>query len=673
MRRLLLVLAIAALPALLAAQAVQNFIAPTPPPGTSNDQIATTAFVQNAIGTGVGNGVLFATNFAGATNGAKIAACVAAIPTSGGVCDARGLPTGGTIPAMQLTKGGVTILGPCGSHTVTGTILISNSPALQMSGFRWQGCNGDFNHTGTEFVWGGNQTDCAIVLAGVRDSDLSNFSIVASSPALFCGIGQNALAGGPLNNNNGFREIAIEGTAGAGASLTVGMRWYGPAGNNDFSKIERVNVSGYNTAAFSIENAQSKAHQFVNSLCIGASVVNSYCVTNAFANATTATVGAGGTGYTTGPITLTVVGGTGPSGGACPQQPVYTATGAGGAITAPVLSIPGMCTTMPSNPVATTGGGGTGGTLNIASVTGGDFNALNMGIAHNGGCDFFLGSPNDTINIIGGNSESSARLLCTLTATSAGWPVIISGIRWSPDQINPDQKAILWQMKGGLTLMNNLIGTANVGSYPFASLEASSFGTQAVAIGNVWSWDTAVAGSNPFVATAGSGGRTQWRLIGNTINGHSSGGSLPVADSIAGPQLFYKTTNGAFFATIAAAGSGCTNGAQVLTATTGTGTQASFNVTVAGNVVTSINTLAGAGAYTVDPTDPAPMTGASCTGVTFHLLHDVPLVPACDANHDGFEIWANDATSPTYRGAYSGGGAVKSRMICVNGTGWLTN
>lgn len=75
--------------------------------------------------------------------------------------------------------------------------------------------------------------------------------------------------------------------------------------------------------------------------------------------AVSATVVAGGSGYTAGTQLLTV------SGGTCTTQPQFNVTVSAGAITAPVLVTAGQCSVVPSNPVATTGGGGTGGTLNV--------------------------------------------------------------------------------------------------------------------------------------------------------------------------------------------------------------------------------------------------------------------------------------------------------------------
>jgi hypothetical protein len=75
--------------------------------------------------------------------------------------------------------------------------------------------------------------------------------------------------------------------------------------------------------------------------------------------AVSATVGAGGSGYTAGTQLLTVTGGT------CTTQPQFNVTISAGAITAPVLVTAGSCSVVPSNPAATSGGGGLGGTLNI--------------------------------------------------------------------------------------------------------------------------------------------------------------------------------------------------------------------------------------------------------------------------------------------------------------------
>ena len=72
-------------------------------------------------------------------------------------------------------------------------------------------------------------------------------------------------------------------------------------------------------------------------------------------------------------------------------------------------------------------------------------------------------------------------------------------------------------------------------------------------------------------------------------------------------------------ATIAAGGTGYTNGAQVLTVVGGTGTAATINVTVAGGVVTSVDSIASSGSYSVNPTNPVTTSGGGGTGCTLRL------------------------------------------------------
>jgi len=76
--------------------------------------------------------------------------------------------------------------------------------------------------------------------------------------------------------------------------------------------------------------------------------------------AVSATLGNTGSGYTNGAQTITITGGT------CTTQPQFTVTVAGNIFTGtPALLTAGSCTVAPTNPAATSGGGGTGGTLNV--------------------------------------------------------------------------------------------------------------------------------------------------------------------------------------------------------------------------------------------------------------------------------------------------------------------
>lgn len=73
--------------------------------------------------------------------------------------------------------------------------------------------------------------------------------------------------------------------------------------------------------------------------------------------------------------------------------------------------------------------------------------------------------------------------------------------------------------------------------------------------------------------------------------------------------------------TIAAGGSGGTNGTQTVTGTTGTGTKFQASVTIAGNAITAVLSVTVAGAYTAMPSTltAEPVTGASLSGATLNL------------------------------------------------------
>lgn len=382
---------------------------------------------------------LDASTFTGPGIGDQIFACVLSLPTSGGVCDARNLAKTGTIAAMTLAKSGVTILGPCGQYTVTGTILINTARA-----FRWTGCGEDFSTSGTRFMWGGNTTDPMFQLTASRGALFEHFSIWADIPApLAVGIGQSPGAGG-VTTNNAFRDLIIQANRVGG--LGLGMRWYGAGGNNDASLIERVSVNSYSTAAYSIENAQSKAHLFLHSQCNGASGISQYCIT------------------------------TGLNGGS------------------------------------------------------GSFTAVNMLGDNNAAADFFLGSPDDTIFISGGNFENSARFLMTTAAAGTGWPVVVQGVRMSAQNVAPDNKIVIFQMRGGLNFSNNNIDGANVGQTPLISFEPSALDSAVVADGNLirWGAGSVVAGSNPFVGVNGSG--ALWRKRANILT-DGNGVTQTIADN----------------------------------------------------------------------------------------------------------------------------------------------
>lgn len=48
-------------------------------------------------------------------------------------------------------------------------------------------------------------------------------------------------------------------------------------------------------------------------------------------------------------------------------------------------------------------------------------------------------------------------------------------------------------------------------------------------------------------------------------------------------------------------------------------------------------------------------------------------LPTCNSGMNGASAVVSDATGATYAGAYTSGGAQTRRVLCVNGTGWITN
>lgn len=76
--------------------------------------------------------------------------------------------------------------------------------------------------------------------------------------------------------------------------------------------------------------------------------------------------------------------------------------------------------------------------------------------------------------------------------------------------------------------------------------------------------------------------------------------------------VLYVSQTQVVSATVASGGSGCSNGTQTLTGTTGTGTKFQAAVSVSGGVVSVVNSISVAGTYTVNPTSPDTMSGGGC-------------------------------------------------------------
>jgi hypothetical protein len=101
----------------------------------------------------------------------------------------------------------------------------------------------------------------------------------------------------------------------------------------------------------------------------------------------------------------------------------------------------------------------------------------------------------------------------------------------------------------------------------------------------------------------------------NTVPGGNLLVAMPCSNPFGAATYFVQN------ASITAGGTTGTNGAATVTGTTGTGTKFQAAVTIAGNTITSINSISVAGSYTVLPTSMSaePVTGGALTGATLAL------------------------------------------------------
>lgn len=123
-------------------------------------------------------------------------------------------------------------------------------------------------------------------------------------------------------------------------------------------------------------------------------------------------------------------------------------------------------------------------------------------------------------------------------------------------------------------------------------------------------------------ATLTNSGGTTGNAGGRLAINYTSGQVIDFTVRIGWTQLEYNAqiASSLASATIQSGGSGYTNGAQVLTLGGGTcSTAPTINVTVAGNTVTSVNSVANAGVCTVFPPSPSTGTGGGGSNATFNL------------------------------------------------------
>src|SRR5947207_3985738 len=157
------------------------------------------------------NNIRYVSAFAGATAGAKIAACLADLPASGGVCDARGLPGAQTISADPFL-GMSPPIQPTPSSVAGGALAqtIYNVEVTYVGGPKGETApSGEY----------GNFTVLANHLLTVNCPSTSSYPGGSTSSYTGCNI---YVAVTPSGDEGGE-------TLQAGGSIAIGATWTGPA------------------------------------------------------------------------------------------------------------------------------------------------------------------------------------------------------------------------------------------------------------------------------------------------------------------------------------------------------------------------------------------------------------------------------------------------------------
>lgn len=318
----------------------------------------------------------------------------------------------------------------------------------------------------------------------------------------------------------------------AAQSITVSTGNHIPTANSNWAGTTVTSAGAVNIAftGGSIGSTQSLGPT-ANSI--------STTYTNPGGGAGVATVAAGGSGYTTGTQLLTLTGGT------CAVAPQYNVTVVAGAITAPVLFREGICTTRPSNPVSTSGGGGTLGTLNVnwspaSFSTVAPTKTVNYIIKVTPDTNAATASGVTSLGLMTGDIACGTGLLCTgnnISATSLpltiGTTAIASGTT----------KGLLYNnagFLGNLATANNGVlvtdgsGNPSISSTLPAGLTATTsftspqFNMSGSTSGSVALKAPAIAGSNTITFPAGTTDFTSTGGTSQFVRQNTLGGALTV-------------------------------------------------------------------------------------------------------------------------------------------------
>jgi hypothetical protein len=203
-------------------------------------------------------------------------------------------------------------------------------------------------------------------IADITGGTINNTVIGGTTPA--AGTFTTLIGGGGSSNygqlTGGATTKAVEfKTLGSDTNVALAIRTQGTGAIDLAAGSRGVNISNGGTVTAITRTAGGSAYTSIPTVAITAPTTSggvqaTASVGSMFTN--TATVQSGGTGYTNGDV-LTIVGGT-----VITSAATYTVTGvSGGAVTSVTPLNFNQYSVLPTNPVSTTGGTGSGATLNL--------------------------------------------------------------------------------------------------------------------------------------------------------------------------------------------------------------------------------------------------------------------------------------------------------------------
>lgn len=281
------------------------------------------------------------------------------------------------------------------------------------------------------------------------------------------------------------------------------------------------------------------------------------------------------------------------------------------------------------------------------------------------------------------NSNSSS-LSLSCDVLTFNWPSGNQAVNSPTVNINPGD--ILYYTGDGTFFVVATVGALNTGNYPVTAIQMNNMvvnGATGACVSTNISDPTMAAANTNFVHTAGTNfadvtsGATPSNIMipsnlyfGNFVTGSTAVGFVsfsstqPRGDLLAtylkvgdlswgpssfnDPALLYGYPPGGKW-TAVTAGTSSTFGSATL------------------NVAATMT-----GRF---PLTPFPIIGVGLAGGVLPFRYSAAgvAVPTCNAATNGVHLNVSDAITPSYHGAYSSGGAVSSGVLCISGTGWVTD